>query len=380
MSSKVFIAIIVGIVVTLLGVVIFIGDTGDGPEADPSEKTDGFAGGSRNIYGISPKGIILEEAYSLGCPTCAEYHQVLKPLREEFKDRVIFRPVHYPLISSFPNALAAHRAVEAAARQGKFWQMHDLLFEKRDLWIYSTTNNPVPQFEQFASELGLDIEQFKTDFSSTQVNKAIQDDTAYLDDLGVAETPRFIFQGELLTRADHHSKFGSLEVARNTLNEALAAAKDKETDEQTKDPNYEAQRQDISSLRQRLTAYLTNNTEPVLLPDAIFPKPLEEGQGKRWKYYTGGGWRHTTPFADPDAQPDAPLNEYFIWTVPEKSILDKWKEPNIDVFYVLWRAACQSADPGVGLTSTNTDYVIVYKPVDGSSASVCVDKNTPQLE
>ena len=218
MSDRVLVAIIISIILALGALIIFSGDKDNGDEVNASSL------GSNNKIGTSEHNIVLMEAYSLSCPGCASYHPVLKQLREEYSDRVIFQAAHYPLSTKpgFQNARAGHRAVEAAARQGKFWEMHDVLFEKSDLWVNEPIN-PVPQIDLFAEELGLDLEQFKQDFSSSEVNDIISRDEAYLrNELGINATPTFFLNGRKL---DNEREFSvSIELMRRVLDDALESA------------------------------------------------------------------------------------------------------------------------------------------------------------
>ena len=212
MSNKIFLAVIGFILLIFLVLITLAAFRGD------VEKTDLTGPSSNNKIGSSEQGVILMEAYSLGCPACADAHTtILKQIREEYSDKIVFQAVHFPLTASFQNALAGHRAVEAAALQGKFWEMHDTLFENRNLWTQQYTNNPVPQLEIFAAEIGLDIEQFKEDFRSEKVNDIINNDEDYMRSLGASATPTFFLNGERIER----SRLEPIEVARQTLNQVL---------------------------------------------------------------------------------------------------------------------------------------------------------------
>ena len=172
-----------------------------------SQKNESSAAstGSNNEYGTSPNGIVFTEAYSLGCPACKDHHDAyLHHAREKYKDQIVFRLKHFPLKVNFRNAFAAHRAVEAAAMQNKFWEMHDKIYETQPEWKYPPVNrqptktqtNPVPFFEGLAEELGLDVEQFKADFKSQEVSNIINADQEEVQAKGATDTPTiFIKKG-----------------------------------------------------------------------------------------------------------------------------------------------------------------------------------------
>jgi protein-disulfide isomerase len=107
-----------------------------------------------------------------------------------------------PLSQIHPNAFAGARAAEAASLQNKFWEMHDMLYENQNTW--SQASNPKDYFNQYAEQLGLNVEQFKTDFASTKVNSSINADLAAFKKTGAAtETPTFFLDGKRIdTKAD----------------------------------------------------------------------------------------------------------------------------------------------------------------------------------
>jgi predicted DsbA family dithiol-disulfide isomerase len=108
-------------------------------------------------------------------------------------------------------ARGAHQAAEAAHRQGKFWEMHDRIFEKpRDL-------SP-ETYLRYAGEMGLDLERYDSDVSSTSVRKAIDDDLAMAREFGVSGTPSFFINGRFLSGAQPYGSFARVideELAKN---------------------------------------------------------------------------------------------------------------------------------------------------------------------
>ena len=174
---------------------------------------------SHNFYGQEDSEIVVMEAYSFACPSCAEYHKrVLKDLKEEYKDRVKFQVVHFPLEPSFgPDILILHRAAEAAALQGqdKFWAMHDKIFENRNDWVYE--DSWYSKMVQYAQEIGLDVAKFEEDYKKDEINNRIKNDIQYLKDIGIAATPTIFINGE---KIDNYL-IGDLESARTILNKYL---------------------------------------------------------------------------------------------------------------------------------------------------------------
>ena len=185
-------------------------------EEEEKEEDAAATPSSNHIIGTSSQDILVLEAYSLACSACAHHQTLLKQIHEEYSDRVRFQALHYPLGSNFANAEAAHQAIEAASRQDKFWEMHDLFFENQSTWKGMEAGVFDQQIEAYAEEVGLDLTQFRADFASAEVAAIVAGDEQYLDNLGIIGTPTFFLNGDILS-----SQFFSLEGARQLLDDAL---------------------------------------------------------------------------------------------------------------------------------------------------------------
>lgn len=137
--------------------------------------------------------VTLEEFGDFQCPPCGLLHPVLKQMENEFgpKLRVIFR--EYPLAQAHPHALSAARAAEAAGLQGKFWEMHDMLFTNQSAWHPAFDARPI--FEDYAVKIGLDLEKFRRDVNSSVVEQRIFLDGTRAHALGVKGTPTVFMNG-----------------------------------------------------------------------------------------------------------------------------------------------------------------------------------------
>ena len=111
--------------------------------------------------------------------------------------RIVFK--HMPL-SIHPKAPAAHAAAEAAHRQGKFWEMHDKIFENQK-------ELSPEKYVDYATEIGLDVEQFKQDVSSPEVKSRIDGDTKEAQKLGARGTPAFFVNGKYMSGAKPFDSF-----------------------------------------------------------------------------------------------------------------------------------------------------------------------------
>jgi len=131
--------------------------------------------------------ITIVEFSDFECPYCREAHPILARTVAEFEGRVRLVFKHYPL-SAHEHALPAARAAVAAMRQGKFWEMHDTLFENQHALTPS-------DLERYAREIGLDVERFREDLASEESLALVQADRALGQEVGVQGTPTIFVNG-----------------------------------------------------------------------------------------------------------------------------------------------------------------------------------------
>lgn len=138
--------------------------------------------------------VTLEEFGDFECPPCGILHPILKNLEGEFgpaKVRIIFR--EFPLVPTHVHALASARAAEAAGLQGRFWEMHDMIYENQKAWHEAFDVRPI--FEDYAKKIGLDVEQFRRDNTNEIVERRIFLDGKRAHALGVKGTPTVFLNG-----------------------------------------------------------------------------------------------------------------------------------------------------------------------------------------
>lgn len=147
-----------------------------------------------HIKGNPDAAVTLVEYSDFQCPACAQFYPFLKELMEEYGDSIRFEYRHFPLVNIHPQAVPAARAAEAAGQQGKFWQMHDKIFENQAVW--SRSSNPSAYFNQYAEELGLDMALFKLHLNSSVIQDAIESSFNDARSRGFTGTPSFLLNGE----------------------------------------------------------------------------------------------------------------------------------------------------------------------------------------
>src|SRR5262245_45183911 len=114
------------------------------------------------------KGVVTIDEYGdYQCPPCGGLHPVLKTLKGEYGGRIQIAFHHYPIIQLHPHALEASYAAAAAGLQGKFWEMHNLLYENQSLW--SQLGDIRPILINFARQIGVDVPRFTRDMDGLQV-------------------------------------------------------------------------------------------------------------------------------------------------------------------------------------------------------------------
>ena len=151
--------------------------------------------------------LTLVEYGDYQCPYCGAAYPVVKRLQKTLgkKLRFVFR--NFPLTEAHPYALIAAEAAEAAALQGKFWEMHDLLFEQQALLKPESIH-------VWAKRIGLNLEQFERDKKQGVVEKRIKEDRKSGIRSGVNGTPTFFLNGTRFDGPpDYHSLLAALESA-----------------------------------------------------------------------------------------------------------------------------------------------------------------------
>ena len=151
--------------------------------------SDGVIGDE--VFGKANSKVILYEYADFQCPGCAGAHPTTKNIQQLYQNQVAFVYRHFPLTTAHPNALAAASAAEAAGRQGKFWEMSDLLFNNQSQWSSASLDDRGKIFESYASRLELNIDTWKNDQTSKTVQDKISRDRALGGKKAVDSTPSF---------------------------------------------------------------------------------------------------------------------------------------------------------------------------------------------
>jgi protein-disulfide isomerase len=157
--------------------------------------------------GPSTAPVTLVEYGDYECPDCGNAFPVIKRLMKEMDGRLRFVFRNFPLSNVHPHASVAAQAAEAAAAQGKFWEMHDLLYQNQQTLADH-------DLSRFALKLGLEIYRFEADLSGDRHAKRVAADYQSGVQAGVTGTPTFFINGHRHTAGkDYESLKAALESA-----------------------------------------------------------------------------------------------------------------------------------------------------------------------
>jgi protein-disulfide isomerase len=170
---------------------------------DSSKNGTVTASVSNHSRGAGNKKVTLTEYGDFQCPVCGQYYPIIKQIEEKYGDDITFTFRHFPLDSVHPNARAASRAAEAAGKQGKFFEMYDLIYTNQTSW--SNASNSALIFEGYATQLGLNTDTFKSDYASEEVNAVINADLNEGKGLNISGTPTFYLNGRLMQDSERRS-------------------------------------------------------------------------------------------------------------------------------------------------------------------------------
>jgi len=151
----------------------------------------------------APNAVVeIIEFSDFQCPFCSRVGPTLKEIKTTYGDKVKVTFLHQPL-PFHPNARPAALAAEAARKQGKFWEMHDKLFANQQAL------SPA-DFEKYAGEIGLNVEQFKKDVGDPTLGAIVAQHQAIANAVGATGTPAFFINGKNLRGAQPVEEFKKL--------------------------------------------------------------------------------------------------------------------------------------------------------------------------
>lgn len=159
------------------------------------------------VYNRGEGKLTLIEYSDFQCPACAYYKNMISLLKKDYPDKLQIVYRHYPL-SNHKNARIAARVSEAAGKQGKFWEMHDRLFETQEEW--ENLDDPKNRFKELAIDIELDVEKFLMDLNDVGLDKNIQHGLSTGNQLKIRGTPTFFLNGEKIPNPKNYQDFKNI--------------------------------------------------------------------------------------------------------------------------------------------------------------------------
>lgn len=141
-----------------------------------------------HIQGAKNAPVTLVEYGDYECPVCGAAYPIVKDIQGQLGDRVRFVFRNFPLAQMHPHAAQSAEAAESANAQGKFWEMHDTLYENQG-------NLTEKDLLGYGEKLGLDENQFRADLQNEAYNERIEADLMSGAESGVNGTPTFFING-----------------------------------------------------------------------------------------------------------------------------------------------------------------------------------------
>jgi len=151
--------------------------------------------------GSTENKLLLVEYGDFQCPACGTAHPHVDQLIKDYGDKFTFVFRNFPLTTIHPNAKAAAAAAEAAGLQGKYWEMHNMIYENQSDWSNLNTTQRTDIFSRYAGAIGINVDTFKTDLAARPVAQKINFDTALAKAVNVDATPTFFLDGQKIDAA-----------------------------------------------------------------------------------------------------------------------------------------------------------------------------------
>ncbi|MDQ5949554.1 MAG: hypothetical protein QG563_60 [Patescibacteria group bacterium] len=157
------------------------------------------------VLGTSTAKVTIVEYLDFECEACGAYYPITKKIKEEYKDDVRLVIRYFPL-PGHKNSRTAAYAVESAGKQGKFFEMYNILFAKQSDWGEQQMANQ-DQFEKYALEAGVNIEQWKKDVTSDEVKNRVEESYKEAVSLNLQGTPSFFLNGKRIQNPKGYESF-----------------------------------------------------------------------------------------------------------------------------------------------------------------------------
>lgn len=211
-STRIFYLALIVIAVAGIGALTWMSRRPAAADVSPFDSTLPKVQSNGYVMGSSSAPVEVIEFGDFECPSCARFSTLTEPdVRSRLIDKGIvrLRYIDFPL-SIHRNTWPASRAAACADEQGKFWQMHDALFQTQDQWNGEATSNPNPFFKKLAGQIGLNQQQFDQCVDSKKTQAKIQAHEQLAEEQHIQATPSFIIGGKIIEGPQPYDEFKAL--------------------------------------------------------------------------------------------------------------------------------------------------------------------------
>ena len=153
-------------------------------------------GDARHVQGPDTAKVTVVEFGDFQCPACKATEPIVQQLLTTHGKEIRFIFRQFPLTQVHPNAQRSAQVAEATTSFGKFWQMHDLLYETQDDWGDLKANEAQAKFDSYVEKLKIDKNEFKKKIDSQETNDKITTDVSDATKINVDGTPTFYVNGQ----------------------------------------------------------------------------------------------------------------------------------------------------------------------------------------
>ena len=220
--------IVGGFIVLVLAIAIIAGAFGGAAPAAPSFNASAVApiSSSDHVRGDVASSVSLIEYGDFQCPACGAYEPIVEQLTRQYGNRVAFVFRNFPLTQLHQDAQIAAQAAEAAGMQGKYWQMHDLLYQNQATWSAEPAATVAAKyFDGYARSLGLDVAKFDADINSDAVKSKVKSDVASGNAAQIDHTPTFFIDLKQIPNPQSAQEFTTaIDAALNASATSVASS------------------------------------------------------------------------------------------------------------------------------------------------------------
>lgn len=189
-------ATIFGTLLMIIGVGFFFSKQTTPAETAQTLDAAVVAGEKRLVKGNPEATVTIVEFSDFQCPACKATYPLVKEVMAQFDGKVQLVYRHFPLDSIHPNARLAASASEVAKTYDKFWEMHDLLFEKQEEWAAIKDQKELKEkFAEYAQELQIDKTEFLSKIEDETYAEFVQNDSVAGTQIEIQSTPTFYVNG-----------------------------------------------------------------------------------------------------------------------------------------------------------------------------------------